>query len=79
MAKNKTTYTPEQMKKTEELAIILAKNNSAKSEREFMVTLGCAFISGLEAGLQLSKQKLETGLQLSTKKRGGGEISGANN
>ena len=70
MAKSKMAYTPEQMKKTEELAIILAKNNSAKSEREFMVTLGCAFISGLEAGLQLSKQKLETGLQKTKKKEG---------
>jgi hypothetical protein len=70
MDKSKTIYTAEQMKKTEELAMILAKNNSAKSKHEFMVTLGCAFISGLEAGLQLSKQKFETGLQLSPKKRG---------
>ncbi len=56
MAKNEAAYT-KQMEQAEELAKILAKSKSERNGHEIIVTLGSAFISGLEAGLQLSGQK----------------------
>lgn len=60
MTKNNIAYTPEQLRKTEEFVQLL-KNGSSESNHEIIVTLGCAFISGLEAGMQLSGQSKEKG------------------
>lgn len=51
MAEKENGYTPEQLQDAERLAQVL--KDTPKEEHNIIVMLGNAFISGLEAGMQL--------------------------